>query len=166
MKTVTIEELSDILQRHLKYLRTGIKEHCANLSDTNLRGAYLRGANLSSANLSTADLSGADLRGANLQGADLRGANLSNAGLSDADLSNTDLRGADLNSAYIQFCSGKEIVLFVYNKHLAYSCDGYATIGCKTYTIEYWLENFEDIGRCSHYTSEEIAAYGKWLRSL
>ena len=71
------------------------------LSGADLSGAYLRGAYLRGADLSEADLSGADLSGADLSGAYLRGADLRGADLSGADLSGADLRGADLSGAYL-----------------------------------------------------------------
>ena len=85
------DELKEILEKHLKWLRDedggeradlrGADLHGANLRGANLHGADLRGANLHGADLYGADLYGADLRGANLHGADLRGANLHGADL-------------------------------------------------------------------------------------
>ena len=108
MKTLTKEELNDILKKHKLWLIDEGGER-ADLSNADLRGANLRGADLSDANLRGADLSNADLRGADLSNADLRGADLSNANLRgadlsdanlyNADLSNADLRGADLSDA-------------------------------------------------------------------
>ncbi len=107
-------KLANILELHLKWIRSekgGVRANLrgadlsrANLSDADLRGANLRGANLSDANLSDANLRGADLSRANLsdadlRGANLRGANLSDANLSDANLSDADLRGANLSDA-------------------------------------------------------------------
>jgi hypothetical protein len=36
-------------------------------------------------------------------------------------------------------------------------------IGCKQYTIEQWLENFERIGRNEGYTDQEIAEYRAYI---
>lgn len=83
MRSISKENLSEILERHLMWVKTGEGERA------NLRGADLSGANLS----------GADLCGANLSGADLRGANLSGANLSGADLYKANLRVADLSEA-------------------------------------------------------------------
>ena len=82
-------KLANILELHLKWLRSEKGGVRANLSD----------ANLSRANLSRADLSRADLRGADLSDADLSDADLSRADLRGADLSRADLRGADLSRA-------------------------------------------------------------------
>ena len=79
------QELKNILDKHLKWIRgeNGGKR-------ANLFGANLFGANLSGANLFVADLSRANLFGANLSGADLSGANLSGANLSRANLFGAD----------------------------------------------------------------------------
>jgi hypothetical protein len=65
MKTITEQELKDILDKHSKWLRNedGVR---ANLTRANLYGADLSGADLSDANLSGADLTRANLSGANL----------------------------------------------------------------------------------------------------
>ena len=112
------QELKNILDKHLKWLRgenggkradlsranlSGANLFGANLSWANLSWANLSGANLSWANLSRADLSWANLSWANLFGADLSWANLSRADLSWADLSWANLSGADLSGAdYIE----------------------------------------------------------------
>ena len=134
---MTRTELSEILERHRKWLageaggqRADLSEadlSGANLSGADLRyanlrgadlrgadlcGAYLRYANLSGANLSGADLRGADLRGAYLRGADLCGADLRYADLSGANLRGADLRGADLyNCCLPLWCGGLRIIL-------------------------------------------------------
>ena len=109
-------KLANILELHLKWLRSekgGVRADLrgtnlsdanlsradlsdADLSDADLRGTNLSDANLSRTNLRGADLSDADLRGTNLSRADLRGTNLSDADLSDADLRGADLSDADL----------------------------------------------------------------------
>ena len=83
------QELKNILDKHLKWLR----------GENGGKRADLSGADLSRADLSRADLSRADLFGANLFGADLFGADLSRADLSRADLSRANLSGADLFGA-------------------------------------------------------------------
>ena len=98
------QELKNILDKHLKWLRDedGGKRAVlsrANLSGADLSRANLSGADLSGANLSRADLFGADLSGADLSGADLSGANLSRANLSGADLSGANLSRANLSGA-------------------------------------------------------------------
>jgi uncharacterized protein YjbI with pentapeptide repeats len=94
------QELKNILDKHLKWLRGEYGGKRADLSRADLSGANLSGANLSGANLfradlSRANLSGADLSRANLFRADLSGANLSGADLSRANLSGANLSGAD-----------------------------------------------------------------------
>ena len=93
------QELKNILDKHLKWIRGENGGKRANLSGANLFGANLSGANLSGANLFVADLSRANLFGANLSGADLSGANLSGANLSRANLSGANLFVADLSGA-------------------------------------------------------------------
>lgn len=129
MRTVSKEELSDILKKHKMWLNgevggiradlsgadlSGADLHWASLNKAdlyavnlrradlhvaNLLGADLRLADLYEANLLGADLSWADLSGAILYKADLRGAELSKADLSGADLSGADLYLADLHGA-------------------------------------------------------------------
>jgi hypothetical protein len=120
---MTKEELSKILELHLKWLRGetgGMRADLrwANLSGANLSGANLCGAdlcranlcraNLCRANLSGADLSGADLRGAELREAYLRRANLSGANLGGANLGGANLWGADLSEANLRWADLSE----------------------------------------------------------
>ena len=104
MKTITENELADILRKHRLWALGDSNGRRADLSGANLRWTSLRGANLSGANLSEANLYGADLseanlRGANLYGANLYGADLSEANLYGANLSEANLYGADLYEA-------------------------------------------------------------------
>ena len=84
MKTISKDELNEILDKHGQWLR---KEDEGERAD------------LSYANLCSANLSYADLRYADLRSADLRYANLSYADLRYADLRYADLRYADLTDA-------------------------------------------------------------------
>ena len=84
------EKLTEILNKHFKWLHGDEGGERANLSK----------ANLSKADLHYADLSNADLRNANLSKADLHYADLSYANLSKADLSKADLSKAE-NIPYI-----------------------------------------------------------------
>ena len=93
------QELKNILDKHLKWLRGEYGGKRADLSRANLFRADLSGADLSRANLFRADLSGADLSRANLFRADLSGANLFRADLSGADLSRANLSRANLSGA-------------------------------------------------------------------
>jgi len=85
------EELREILDKHLKWIKGKEGGERANLGDAYLVGAYLRDADLRGAYLGDANL-----RDANLRGADLRDANLRGADLRDANLRGADFRGADL----------------------------------------------------------------------
>ena len=102
MKTLTKEELNDILKKHKLWL-IGEGGERADLSDANLRYADLRYADLSNANLRYADLSDADLRYADLSNADLSNADLSDANLRYANLSDADLSNADLSDANLRY---------------------------------------------------------------
>ena len=87
MRTITDEELQDILEKHKKWLNNEDGGKRAYLRGADLRGAYLQYA---------------DLLGANLRGADLRGAYLQYADLQGANLRDTNLRGANLRGAKLQ----------------------------------------------------------------
>ena len=94
---MTRTELSEILERHRKWLAGEAGGQRADLREADLRGADLREADLRGADLREANLRGADLRYANLRGADLRGA---------------DLCGADLyNCCLPLWCGGLRIIL-------------------------------------------------------
>ena len=86
MKTFTKDELKEILDKHLKWLRNEDGGSRANLSRADLSGADLSRAYLSGAYLSRAYLSRAYLSGADLSGADLSRAYLSRANLSGAKI--------------------------------------------------------------------------------
>ena len=69
-----IENLQEILEKHVKWLRNEDGGERANLSYANLSNADLSYANLSNANLFNADLRNADLSYADLFNANLRNA--------------------------------------------------------------------------------------------
>lgn len=93
---------------------------------------------------------------ANMYNADLRNADLYNADLRNANLSNADLRNA------------KSILSFIGEKHpLIYFKHGntyYFKIGCMTFTIDHWLENFEEIGKKEGYSIGNIKLYGDVIK--
>ena len=93
------KELSDVLDKHAKWLCDEDGGERAHLSNADLSNSDLSWEDLSCANLRGADLGNADLSNADLSCADLRGADLVNAHLSNADLRCADLRYADLNCA-------------------------------------------------------------------
>ena len=74
MRTISKDELTEILNKHEMWIYGEVGGIRADLCETDLRGA----------NLYRADLCEADLRGADLCEADLRGANLYRANLSGA----------------------------------------------------------------------------------
>ena len=104
---MTRTELSEILERHRKWLAGEAGGQRADLSGADLRYADLRYADLRGANLRGADLSGADLRGA-----DLREAKLSYTDLRGADLREANLSGDDLYKSCLPlWCGGLRITL-------------------------------------------------------
>lgn len=102
MRTLSKEELQEILERHKKWMFRECGGCRACLNEVNLREADLREADLRWANLRGADLKGANLREANLREADLKWANLVGADLSGAYLNGANLRGADLREANLR----------------------------------------------------------------
>ena len=72
--------LTEILEKHKKWLNGEAGGELANLSRANLSRADLKGADLSRANLSRADLKGATLTWANLTRANLSRADLDFSG--------------------------------------------------------------------------------------
>ena len=107
MRTISNEELEDILVKHKKWLYDERGGERADLSETDLRKINLCGVNLSQANLSNSDLRGANLLHANLQRANLRCASLEGelANLHGAYLQGVDLQFADLRKAKLQFAN-------------------------------------------------------------
>jgi uncharacterized protein YjbI with pentapeptide repeats len=71
MRTITPEELQNILEKHKKRLEKKPDGERADLRGADLRWADLRWADLHETDLSWTDLRWADLRGTNLSGADL-----------------------------------------------------------------------------------------------
>jgi len=105
----------------------------------------------------------ANLYGADLIDAILIDAFLINADLSGANLRGADLRGANLSNAYLSFTS---IAVFSYKKHFAFHHEGYIKIGCIGNSIEWWLENYQQVGVDKEYSKVEIKAYGAWIKLI
>ena len=140
------EQLNVVLKQHKLWLDTKGEEG----KRADLRYADLRNINLRYANLRGADLRDADLRGAELRGSDLTGANLEGA----------DLEGVDLEGTGVYFFKGP-CRRAIYN-----SKDDKLYIGCQVHSLDYWLENYVDIGKEHGYTDEDIEVYGNWIKSL
>ena len=106
------------------------------------------------------------LRGANLRVANLRGADLERANLRGADLRGADLEGADLEGADLRHCNN--ITGFYLGKHFGYMVvdSQYVRIGCISDTLDYWLQNYERIGKDNRYKKTEIKMYGIQLKAL
>ncbi len=99
MRTITKKELSEILEKHKKWLNADEGGEKADLRDTDLRGEDLRKVDLREASLDCADLRAANLQSANLQHTNFRKAKLQSINLQNADLQFADLRGANLTQA-------------------------------------------------------------------
>jgi hypothetical protein len=103
-RSVTPEELADVLAAHQKWLEKEADGRQANLCGAILHGATLPWVDLIGADLQETALHGADLHRANLLGVNLHratlfGANLHKAILHSADLQQANLQEADLTEA-------------------------------------------------------------------
>ena len=146
------DKLTEILDKHIKWLKDedggecanlcladlrGIDLHnvdlrCANLCGVNLYDADLHGASLSQANLYGANLFGVNLYCANLYGADLYGANLCNANLNHTCLYCVNLHCANLYGASLRYAGLNGANLYNANLHGAdlYSANLYKVSLC------------------------------------
>ena len=108
MKTISNDDLKEILRKHVLWVMEDPKGERADLSGANLEGANLYKAILIGANLTGANLREAYLEGANLYEADLYEADLREANLYEADLSRANLTGANLYEAYLREANLRE----------------------------------------------------------
>jgi len=133
MRDISKEQLTEILEKHGKWLRDEEGgEH----------------ADLSFADLSFADLSSADLRYANLSYADLRYANLSSANLSSADLRYASGNAAELKTIHLE------------TYPIAYTAE-YLQIGCERHPIaDWWSFDDDRIAKMDGTTSRRF--WDKW----
>ena len=99
MRTLSKEELQEILEKHKKWLAGKDGGERADLRWADLSGADFRGTELREADFRGTDLREAGFREADLRGADFRGAELREADFREADLRGADFRGADLRGA-------------------------------------------------------------------
>lgn len=105
-KTMTKNELTEILQLHEMWLNEEEGGAQAKFEDLDLRGLDFRGANLIKADFKDADCSGVDFTGADLRCADFTGANLTGTDFSGGNLKwanfyKAHLTGARFNGAII-----------------------------------------------------------------
>ena len=149
MRTISAQELKDILDKHRKWLRNENGGEMANLRSADLSYADLSYADLRSANLRSADLSYANLRSADLSYANLRSADLSYANLRSADLRSANLHSADLRSANLRSANLRHAIGFkfipiqiVNTKFLITIFDDHVLWGCRKMTFDE-LKNFK-----------------------
>ena len=112
MKTISNDDLKEILRKHALWLNNDPEGEKADLSGADLTGADLRGVYLYKADLSGAGLRWADLWGADLSKADLSKADLTGADLYKANLYRADLRWANLNEADLRWANLNEADLY------------------------------------------------------
>jgi uncharacterized protein YjbI with pentapeptide repeats len=94
MRTISKDELKEILEKHRKWLYKEEGGEQADLSHADLSHADLQNADLSAAKLQNADLSCANLSYANLNYADLQNAVLQDANLQDVNFYIINLKDA------------------------------------------------------------------------
>lgn len=158
MKSISEPALRSILEEHNKWLNGEAGGVRADFAGASLIGADLEGVDLYSVNFCKANLKGANLRRANLTGADLTGAYLERTNLSGATLEGANLA----NTIY----DGVEFKQYQYQRQVAFFDSYTLRIGCETHTLEYWLNNYEDIGKKYGYTAEQIEKYGEFIKGL
>lgn len=176
MKTISKDQLTEILRLHHLWLGGDHAGVMADLRGSDLREANLRGSNLCGSNLREANLRGSDLIGVNLRWADLIGANLSEANLRGSDLRDANLRRADLRWADLSGSNLSEADLrdadlswektIDLSKHEICYMPPWVVIGCQCWTREYWLEHGKGIGKNNGYSAEEIAEYMNAITDL
>lgn len=85
------------------------------------------------------------------------------ADLAGADLVEANLRGSDLISAnLVNTC----VISATLGKHFAFYHEGYLKIGCESNTLEWWLENYERMGKEANYSDQDIKMYGWFIKGL
>ena len=144
-------------EESLELLKKWFLGERVSLSNANLENANLWGANLGYAHLINANLINANLRYANLEDANLEDANLGYAHLENADLENANLKNANLENA-------QNIFLIQGTRDRLVLCGKICLIGCVSHDIDFWLENYEEIGNQYNYTPEQIKEYGEHIR--
>ena len=105
---------------------------------------------------------------ANLIEADLAEANLIEADLRGADLREAILAGADLREAILDRVKGitLPIINITGSSYHFFYMEGVIKIGCKHWPVEYWIENYEEIGHDNDFTPEQIAEYGTYIKMV
>jgi len=84
------------------------------------------------------------------------------ANLSDADLSDANLSGANLSRANL--IDAKNVILqFIASRHQVNVIDNMVRIGCQNHDLQWWLENYQAVGKNKSYTETQIAEYGMIL---
>ena len=168
---MTKEQLNEVLKQHKLWLNTkGEEGERVVLEDANLEGIDFSGSDLRVADLKGANLRYSDLTNVNLEGANLEYTDLRNAYLTSADLTGARLKGACLDDICWNMAklNNTGVYLFKSPRHdgIYNSKDDKLYMFRMTHSLDYWLQNYADIGKKHRYTDEEIEEYGQWIKSL
>ena len=49
------------------------------------------------------------------------------------------------------------------NHSVAYWGEDKIQIGCKSFSIEFWIENFAEVGKSQNYSNDQIAEYKTYI---
>jgi hypothetical protein len=58
------------------------------------------------------------------------------------------------------------MLMFHLERHAICVYDNLVAVGCELHTIDYWLNNYEQIGKKNNYSIEDIEVYGDLLRFI
>ena len=113
MRTITKEELDELLDKHERWINRSVENSDGKLylHDVDLHGVDLSNKDLRRVDIHYSNLSGVDLRGSNLTHANLTGTNLTNALLADTDLSHTILMGCNLDGTVLRGANMRHTML-------------------------------------------------------
>ncbi len=84
------------------------------------------------------------------------------------NLAFANLAGANLQSANLSgsILTGTNLIRIQGSRHEINAVGNIVQIGCKLFSLDKWLENYEKIGVGEGYTPAEIKEYGMHLRHL
>lgn len=153
MRTITKEELDELLAKHEQWINRNVENsdgklylydvdlHGVNLYCKDLRGADIRYCDLSGADLSYSNLTAANLAGTNLTNAVLCGADLYNANLMDCNLEETNLTRANVRHTILNGAKNMQSPINYLKEHFEFTEEGliaYKVFGHIYSTPSYW----------------------------
>ncbi len=160
MRTITKEELDELLDKHEQWINRTVENsdgklylhdvdlHGLDLSNKDLRGADIRYCDLSDANLSLSNLTEANLVGTNLTNALLCGTNLSRANLMCCNLEGTDLTRANMRGTILNGAKNMQSPINYLKEHFEFTTEGliaYKVFGHIYSTPSYWKIEKESV---------------------